>query len=171
MDLNALDYVFLFILLGGFFEGFIRGMAYELLSLAVLLLSFFLAFRYYPQGAAWLREYTPLGELAFPISFVVVLVLFAGWLGWAKKIILQIFQVSFLKGLDRLLGGLFGLAGTLLVCLLLTHLLSFQPNVFGLPSLVKGSFFYGRFQRLLFILGEPMEELWQVYRGKGGLFV
>jgi membrane protein required for colicin V production len=115
------DYVILGIIALSVALGIWRGLIKEVLSLVTWILAFWLALTLWTPLAGFLARYidspTARGALAFALLLVAVLVIGALFTRFASKSLAK----SALDGLNRLFGGLFGLArGVAIVLALLT---------------------------------------------------
>jgi membrane protein required for colicin V production len=127
MNLAPLDWVLLAVLLVSAALGAWRGLVAEVLSVLAWVLSFLLAQGFAPQLAPTL----PLGEAgeatryfaAFALLFVLGLLACGLLLLLLKKII----AATGLRPIDRVLGGLFGLARGLVVLMALVALVGVTP--------------------------------------------
>jgi len=115
-----IDIILIIILIGFGLFGLWFGLIYTLTSLVGMIAGLYLASRYYMIAADWLIKYTGWSGnfsriLAFIIAFVLInrLVNLAFWL--LNKILKIVTGLPFIRGLDRLLGLLFGLAEGVLV--------------------------------------------------------
>ena len=124
MDIAALDWIFLAILLLSMLIGAWRGLVYEVLSLANWALAFFLARYFSPVFAAWLPMTNATEAIRYGLAFVLLFVVsvFAGsLLIW---LVSQLFKAAGLRPADRALGAIFGLLRGAVVLLAATVLLS-----------------------------------------------
>jgi membrane protein required for colicin V production len=128
--LNDLDLALLAIVFVSILFGVIRGLVREVLSLAFLVLGLVLAFLFYPQAGALLRNLVHPPALAVVVGFFVILalVLIVGALfTW---LIRHLLVRGPLRALDRVLGGLFGLLrGCLVGAVLVFAMLVAQRNL------------------------------------------
>ena len=125
--LGPLDYIFIAVLLLSIFLGTIRGFVQVAMSLAGwfvgLAAAHFLASFLVPYlGSTGLGE-TPRYALAFVVVFVIAIV---AW-GIITMMIKQAVSSVGLGWLDRLLGGVAGLARGLVIVISLTLLISLSP--------------------------------------------
>lgn len=125
--LNGVDLAFLLLLVASLVVGLIRGLVYELLSLAGWAVAFVAARMLAPQVAPML----PLGAAGSPLNvgvamvlcFVVTLMVW-GILSWLLQ---KLIQASPLKPVDRALGAVFGLGRGVLVALVVSLLVTLTP--------------------------------------------
>ncbi len=109
--------------------GLLRGVVFELLSLA----GWFAAWLAATQWAGWSERYLPAGEpgsalrhgVAFAAVFLLVLVM---W-GLAARLVRSLIRATPLSPLDRVLGAVFGLLRGMLALLVLTAAVGFTPLV------------------------------------------
>jgi membrane protein required for colicin V production len=112
MSMSAVDWVnaaFAALLMMSLLIGLWRGLVYEVLSLLVWLVAWGGAHALAPWAMAWTvwASWTPAARQLAAWLLMFVLVLMAGRLVvWSIQ---QLLHMSPLAGLDRLLGGLFGL--------------------------------------------------------------
>lgn len=109
--------------------GIIKGFVRELLSLAFFILAVFLSFLFYSEvGELYigsLKDRQVANFAAFLTIFVVVLIIGTIVTYMAKKI----FTIGPLKGIDMILGGVFGFVrGLLIVCVIVFALVRFTVN-------------------------------------------
>lgn len=106
--MTFLDYLILAILVVSTLTAFLKGFMRELISLASVLLGFAVAVLFYPRAAAWFAEYARTAAVA---NFLGFMILFLGGIaaGMAVSWLVNRFlEAARLKGIDRLLGGVFG---------------------------------------------------------------
>ncbi len=107
--------------------GAMRGLTFEVLSLAGWFVAWFAAIWFGPLLAPWL----PIGAagsllnqgVAFASVFLVVLVLWS----LAARAVSGLIRATPLRPVDRLLGVVFGLARAIVVLVAITTLVSFTP--------------------------------------------
>jgi membrane protein required for colicin V production len=127
VDVAALDWVFVAVLVLSLVLGALRGLVYEVLSVISWIAAFILAQWLAPQAAALL----PLGHAAEPLryaaGFVVVFiaVVFAG--GLVAWLIGKLVQAVGLRPIDRVLGGLFGLVRGAVLLLAFAIVVNLSP--------------------------------------------
>ena len=117
----SVDAVVIAVLVLSFGLGIVRGIVREVLSLSSWIVSIWLAYLYGDYLAMmimhllkpeWLR-----GLIGYVVVFGVVLVL----LSLVSALLVKLFRVAGLSGIDRFLGGLFGcLRGVVIVAVFLT---------------------------------------------------
>ncbi len=100
----------------GIFRGFIR----EILSLASWLIALYVAWTFVEQGALYLEPYISQLELRRVASFAAIFICTLIVVSIISYIIYRLFALAGITGLDRSLGGMFGLArGVIVVALLI----------------------------------------------------
>lgn len=124
---NGVDIAFGLLLLLSLFVGLIRGLVYELLSLAGWVVAAVAARLLAPQLAPMLPIGAPGSGLnlgaAMVIGFVLTLMVWGILSGLLQKLI----QASPLKPVDRALGAVFGLGRGLLLAMVVTLLVGLTP--------------------------------------------
>lgn len=119
--MNFVDIAILIVLVTFLVKGIWRGLLREVCSFVGLLAGAFLAFRFSGSIAGWMTESLQLpaklcAAAAFLILFLAIIVFFAV-LGYVLS---RFVRLLFLGGLNRVAGGLFGLAeGALLLSLVM----------------------------------------------------
>lgn len=111
--------------------GAVRGVTFELLSLAGWFAAWFGALWLGPWLAPWLARALPIGGaesalnrgLAFALAFVAVLVLS----GLAARAVSRLIGATPLRSLDRLLGAAFGVVRAAVVLLVVATLVAYTP--------------------------------------------
>jgi membrane protein required for colicin V production len=143
-NMNFLDVLFLVIL--GIFalRGLLRGLLKEVLSLAGMVVGFWLASRYNVLLAPYLTPYIKGDGQAAAVAWLVVFIV-ATILAWILIRLLSSFlKVSMLGWLDAVTGAVFGFAeGLLLVLVVVVLLLNFMPAA----DFVSNSSLMPRFER------------------------
>lgn len=157
--MNYVDLAIFFIILISLIIGIYKGFIREILSLMSLILALVSAFYFANYPVQWfdefLRDWQPEtlgttfdgGAVVFAISFVMVflIVLIVGRL--LTRVLSTLVDQSFLKGVNRLLGGLFGLIrGGVVVVLLVAFAGLTKAPMYGwwqnsewLPPFVNGA--------------------------------
>jgi membrane protein required for colicin V production len=125
--MNWVDVALLVVLALSILLGIWRGLVYEVLSVAGWVIAFFVAQRY----ATWAGEMLPMAQfdpslrLAAGFALVFIATAFAcGLVSWMVK---KMVAAVGLRPIDRLLGGVFGVARGLLILLGLTVVVSMTP--------------------------------------------
>lgn len=122
--MNAIDIVILILLTLSTLNGLRQGLIHALANLIGWILSLILALRFHEQLKPWMSsvssDQTVQSILAFVAIVVVVVVL--TWL--VGHFLYKTFKFLRLSWLNRLAGGAFGLAKSLVVFLILIHILN-----------------------------------------------
>ena len=139
--MNGLDFVILAILLGFVAKGLFRGLLKEVCSLAGLFLGAFLAFRYHGHLADSLSNHIALSvEVAvattFTFLFLATIMVFYG-LGFFLS---RVIKLLFLGGINRLVGGVFGLVQGVVLLAIILFALSLKPLPWGLDSILDEAY-------------------------------
>jgi membrane protein required for colicin V production len=134
---NGLDVVILVVLAGFVAKGLFRGLLKEVCSLAGLFLGAFLAFRYHGPVADSLMNHTALSnEVAvassFTFLFLATIMIFYGVGFFLSKVV----KLLFLGGINRLVGGVFGLCQGVILLAVILFALSLKPLPWGLDSIL-----------------------------------
>lgn len=127
--MNALDIVFLSILVLATARGLSRGMLREVASVSFIALGIFLARRYHSDLEPYLASYLPAPMTTRAVSYLIVffVTLTVCWL-LAKKL-RDTIKFTFSNRIDRVAGTLLGLAEGTLICMIpLLMLATFLPN-------------------------------------------
>ena len=95
--------------------GLFRGLLRELLSLVSWILAFWIAYRYSASVAQILDKALQNPTLSQAVSAVFVFVLVLVALMLLASLISKIFKAAGLAGMDRILGGLFGLGRAVVI--------------------------------------------------------
>ncbi len=126
-SLNAVDGLLAAMLLLSTLVGWLRGFAFEVLSLLGWLAAWFVAVFYSPQWAAHLPLGSPGSRLnlsaALVVSFIATLIL---W-GLGARLIRLMIHATPLNVVDRLLGSAFGFLRGLVIGLIVAALLPLTP--------------------------------------------
>lgn len=151
--MNPLDILIVVILTYCLTMGFFRGLFRELSAIAGVLAGFYAAYTYYRYLASYLSQWISdagyLNILSFLIIFMSIFILI-GILGAIIKYLLKLITFGWL---DRVAGGIFGLAkGILIVSVLLMIFTAFLPK--GAP-IIRNSLFSPR----VILLSEKMAEV------------
>ena len=109
-DLAIIGVIFIFLIVG-----LIRGLIKEVLSLVSWILSFWLAFTFAESTSAYFEPYLDSPLLRVIAAFAVLFVLSMLFLSAIGYLLHKILAVSGIRGIDRILGGLFGAAKGLVI--------------------------------------------------------
>ena len=115
--MQTFDVVMIAVLAGATLFGFVKGMAWQLASLASLVLSYLAALRLSEPLAHFFGEQAPWNRFVAMLVIYLVVSL-AIWL--AFRVVARFMDRLKLREFDRQLGGLFGAAKGLLLCLAIT---------------------------------------------------
>lgn len=124
---NGVDLAFGLLLVVSLVVGLIRGLVYELLSLAGWIVAVVVARWAAPQIAPMLPLGTPgsgVNQMAALAAGFVLTLMAWGILSWLLQ---KLIKASPLRPVDRALGGLFGLGRGLVVALVVALLVSLTP--------------------------------------------
>jgi membrane protein required for colicin V production len=125
--MNWVDYAIIAVLLVSVLMGLFRGLISEVLSLAIWIAAFWVAWTFGPSVAGYFEHSIELPSarmlVAYGLCFIVVLI--AGAL--VRFVISRLVEETGLSGTDRLLGMFFGFARGVLVVTLAIFLLGFTP--------------------------------------------
>lgn len=139
--MNGLDFVILIVLLGFVAKGLFRGLLKEVCSLAGLFSGAFLAFRYHgPLADSLMNHITLSVEVAvattFTFLFLATIMVFYG-LGFFLS---RVIKLLFLGGINRLIGGVFGLVQGVILLAIVLFALSLKPLPWGLDSILDEAY-------------------------------
>lgn len=125
--ISWVDIVFLVLLAASVLLGLWRGLVFEVLAIAGWVVAYFACPYIAPFIEPWLPEHRMSPELVhlagLVLGFMLVIVVWS----LAAKLLRALIHASPLSALDRLGGAGFGLVRGLLVCLLLTVVVSLTP--------------------------------------------
>ncbi len=116
--MNVLDIVLLGILTLCLIWGAIRGLLWQLATLAMLIAGFVLATRYCTVLGSWLAEFLNVSNLAllYMVSFILIFLVPAVGCYFLAKLFKQGLKKAKLGFTDHLLGGFLGLLKGLVLC-------------------------------------------------------
>jgi membrane protein required for colicin V production len=127
--LNILDLLFNAVFFFSVLFGIIRGLVRELLSLGFLIAALFIAFVYYQDMGLLLSGLLKKRDLADLAGFLLLLLLVAGAGSLITNVLGKFLVIGPLKGLDRMLGAVFGLLrATLLAGIIIYSFMAFPLN-------------------------------------------
>ncbi|MDR0475602.1 MAG: CvpA family protein [Treponema sp.] len=123
------------------FRGFVRGFVKEFFSLGAVVFGILGSILLYKNGAAFLRSNYMPDIKAFPelLAFIAVFIIIFLLCKILQKILNDIIKGLSLDAIDRVLGGIFGLAEGIAAVSLLLFVIAIQP-VFDSHTLLEGSF-------------------------------
>jgi|APCry1669190156_1035279.scaffolds.fasta_scaffold08218_2 membrane protein required for colicin V production len=125
--MTTLDWILLALYALALIHGFWRGLVLELMALVGWIVGFVLA----PRYAQLLSSYLPMQgagpALKYVVGFVLVLLLTLVAVGLIARLIHRLIDWAGLGVVDRLLGGLFSIVKTTIVCLCLTIVVNLTP--------------------------------------------
>lgn len=126
-----LDWIAIAVLVFSMLLGVVRGLVFEVISLAGWVAAFLCAQWFASPVADWL----PIGEAGavwrYPLAFVLVFIGVAFGVGLLAALVRKMVTAVGLRPVDRLLGAAFGLlrgAVALLVAAVIAHLLAFSDG-------------------------------------------
>ncbi len=138
MALNWLDIGIAFLLVGGAFRGYRRGLLREGMGFLGLLGGMVLAGRWHSDVAAILHPFVGGGALADGIAYVAIVMVAVGCATLVTLAIRKLMHVLLVGWVDRVTGAAFGAAeGAVVAALCLFLVVKFQ--FLGLESAVKTS--------------------------------
>ncbi len=136
--MNWIDVVIAVLILGSVGSGIARGFTRSALGAAAFFAALILGFWFYIPVSFWLRTYIHNKEAAGAVGFVLVFIGVAIVGGVAERISSRIVRSTHLTWLDRIFGGVFGLAyGCFMATILVLAFMTFAPR--PMPNLVAGS--------------------------------
>lgn len=137
--MNALDLVFLVVILLFALRCYFRGFVEELLSMAAIILGVFLAIVFYRPAGEFLARHLALDSFTEVLGFAVVFLLVFLVIKILQGVLRSVIENINLETLDRGLGFLLGASEGLLLVSILLILMRMQP-VFDVAGLLEGSF-------------------------------
>lgn len=127
--LNILDLLFISIFFFSIIFGIIRGLVRELLSLGFLIAALIIAFIYYQDLGFLLSDLIKKRDMADLAGFLLLLLMVASAGSFLSRLIGKFLVIGPLKGLDRMLGAVFGLLrATLLAGIVIYSFITFPLN-------------------------------------------
>jgi membrane protein required for colicin V production len=115
--MQTYDLLMLVVLVGTTLFGFWKGMAWQIASLASLVLSYVAALRFSAQLAPFFGEHAPLNRFAAMLA-IYIATSFVIWMIF--RLVSQIIDRVKLESFDRQLGAMLGLAKGVLLCVAIT---------------------------------------------------
>ncbi len=125
--MHYFDIAIIVIILASTVEGGIRGFAYEVFSLAGLIIGLYLALRFFALAAGYLLFLGLPDWLLNVVSFMLILVVISTLFRFIGKALKATLEKIFMGWLDHLLGVLFGAARGVILVLLITMLMLLTP--------------------------------------------
>ena len=113
--MNGFDLAILGVILVSAGVGVLRGFIRETLSLVAWLLALWLAFVYAEAGAKYFVDYVTSPALQVAAAFAAIFVLALLVFTVAAYLIHRALRLEALVGVDRLLGGMFGIVRALII--------------------------------------------------------
>jgi membrane protein required for colicin V production len=127
--LNILDLLFIMVFFFSIIFGIIRGLVRELLSLGFLIAALIIAFIYYQDLGLLLNGLLEKRDMADLAGFLLLLLLVAAVGSLISRLLSKYLVIGPLKGLDRMLGAVFGLLrATLLAGIIIYSFMAFPLN-------------------------------------------
>jgi membrane protein required for colicin V production len=123
----ALDWIAIVLLVVSMLFGLVRGLVYEVILLAAWVAAFFCAQWFAADVGAWLPFGDPAGNWRYAAGFALVFVAVVFGVGLVAALMRKLITAVGLRPVDRLLGGVFGLARgvvALLAAAVVVHLLA-----------------------------------------------
>ncbi len=135
--MNFIDIAIVVVLAAFMLKGLLRGLLKEVCSLAGLLVGAILAFAYHNPLAQWLLDVVRLpSQLAVVAAFLALFLLSVISFAVLGFLLSKFVKLIFLGGLNRVLGGFFGLAqGAVLLALIL-----FALSLGTLPGFLRDGY-------------------------------
>jgi membrane protein required for colicin V production len=115
--MQTYDLIMLLVLVGATLFGFWKGMAWQIASLASLVLSYFAALRFSTQLAPYFGDQAPLNRIGAMLA-IYIATSFVIWMIF--RLVSQIIDKVRLESFDRQLGAAFGFAKGVLLCVAIT---------------------------------------------------
>jgi membrane protein required for colicin V production len=128
---NLLDWVAVALLVISMLIGLVRGLVFEVISLAGWVAAFFCAQWFADDVGKWLPFGDPNATWRYAAGFVLVFIGVAFGVGLVAALIRKLITAVGLRPVDRLLGGVFGIARgavALLALAVVVHLLALSDS-------------------------------------------
>jgi len=161
-NIPMIDLIFAGFILLMVIHGFVKGFVEEFFAWAAMILAIWAAVLLYPAGAVFIRSkilhnvrYVP-EILSFIAIFIIVMII----VKLVEFILKDVIDGTKLRGVDKILGLLFGLVEGITLTALVVFVLSVQP-VFKIEKLLSESFFA---QLLIPLIKIPL-----LHHGKGAV--
>jgi len=157
--MNFVDFILILIILFFAIQGFRKGLIYELVSLAGLILGIYAAFQFSGQIENYLTEYLNVPEKYSTITaFILIFILVVIILHFIGKIIENIIDLIALGLLNKLAGSVFGIVkGIILLSLAFLILDHFDKELISKEN-KEESFFYKPIASVAPLLWQGFEE-------------
>ena len=127
--LNILDLLFIMVFFFSVLFGIIRGLVRELLSMCFLIAALIIAFIYYQDLGLLLSGLIKKRDMADLAGFLLLLLVVASAGSLITRLLGKYLVIGPLKGLDRMLGAVFGLLrATLLAGIVIYSFMAFPLN-------------------------------------------
>ncbi len=133
-----LDWIAVTLVVVSMLFGLVRGLVFEVISLAGWVVAFIVAQWLASDVAAWLPVGDPEATWRYPLAFVLVFVAVAFGVGLVAALTRKLISAVGLRPVDRILGGAFGAARgvvALLVLAVTVHLLALSDSAWWRDSL------------------------------------
>lgn len=115
--MSGLDYAILGVILASILWGVWRGFIREVMSLAGWVLAFLAANAVAAPLSEWIPERWARGEIRLLIAFIAVFVVTVAAATLVGILLSKLFKAAGLSGVDRTLGGVFGVARAIVILL------------------------------------------------------
>ncbi|VWX62555.1 Colicin V synthesis protein [Burkholderiales bacterium 8X] len=133
----VLDWIVLALVAVSMMVGLWRGLVFEVISLAGWVAAFFCAQWFAEEVGRWLPFGDPAGTWRYPAGFVLVFLVVVFGVGLVAALARRLFAAVGLRPIDRVMGGLFGLARAAVALLVLAaavHLLALKDGAWWRES-------------------------------------
>lgn len=137
--MQVYDLMMLLVLVGATIFGAWKGMAWQVASMSSLVLSYFVALKFSDKLAPYISQQQPWNRFA-AMAILYVLTSLAIWM--AFRLVADMIDRIKLKDLDRQIGGVFGLAKGILLCVILTFFAVTLSSQFREMALASRSGYY-----------------------------
>ena len=162
--MNTLDIILLVLLIPGAVRGISKGLLEQVISLAGLLASVYLAYRFSQPVCDWLAQYIQVGDnILHAAGFVVVLIAVLIGVMLLSKLLTKVVDMASLGWMNRLLGFVFALAVSTLTLSLLAILFDTVNVKFELvkPAVLNESLLWGPLKDLGYLVFPYLKQLLQ----------